>query len=658
MQTLYFFKKSSRIKNILFISVLLLIGSFGKLQAQEAPFRKGINLTNWFQAASVREVQINKYTRKDFEQIKSLGCDVIRLPINLHYMTSGAPNYTLEPLFFQFLDQPVQWAEELNLHLILDNHTFDPIANTPPDIEQILKKVWPQVAQHYRNRSNLLYYEVLNEPHGISATQWNAIQQKVINAIRAVDTQHTIIVGATNFNSYQSMAEMPVYPDTNLIYTFHFYDPFLFTHQGASWVEPSMEPLAQMPFPYQATNMPALPATLKNTWLESAYNQYSTDGTVAKVKEWIDVAANFKNTHGVKVFCGEFGVLATNSPSTDRVNWYQTVRSYLEEKNIAWTTWDYHGGFGLFKPGGNDLFHHDLNIPLLTALGFNLPPQTDFTIKPDTVGFLIYDDYLGAGLSNESYGSGNVNFYSPDLPNNGNYSISWAKAEQYNSISLNFKPDKDLSELRKKAYALDFFVRGTAPGVNFDLRFIDTKTTAPNDHPWRAVITLDAQKVSFDGRWHHLHIPLTDFAEQGAWDNNQWYNPEGKFDWRRIDRLEITSEHAAFNNNQLWFDNVYLTDQDTAQVRQPGTVTGTKKNQNKSAVHVYPNPARNHLTIKAETNGKLTYEILDNLGRVLLRNSFQSQTEVNILTFPAGVYLVKLTQTDHSYTIHRMVKVD
>ncbi|MDQ3292123.1 MAG: glycoside hydrolase family 5 protein, partial [Bacteroidota bacterium] len=383
------------------LSAFLLGGDLSKLQAQEAPFRKGINLTNWFQASSVREIQINKYTRTDFEQIKSLGCDVIRLPINLHYMTSGAPDYTLDPLFFQFLDQPVQWAEELNLNLILDNHTFDPVANTPPDIENILKKVWPQLAKHYQNRSNLLYYEILNEPHGISAAQWNAIQQNVINAIRAVDSKHTIIVGATNFNSYQSMAEMPVYSDPNLIYTFHFYDPFLFTHQGATWLEPSMVNLAQVPFPYRADGMPALPASLKNTWLESAYNNYPIEGTVAKVKELIDIAANFKNSHGVKVFCGEFGVLATNSPLADRVNWYKTVRTYLEEKNIPWTTWDYHGGFGLFEPGGADLFNHDLNLQLLTALGFILPPQTDYVLKPDTTGFLIYDDFLGSGITNE-----------------------------------------------------------------------------------------------------------------------------------------------------------------------------------------------------------------------------------------------------------------
>ena len=46
------------------------------------PFTKGVNLTNWFQVNEVGQIQINKYTKKDFEQLKSLGCDVIRLPIH------------------------------------------------------------------------------------------------------------------------------------------------------------------------------------------------------------------------------------------------------------------------------------------------------------------------------------------------------------------------------------------------------------------------------------------------------------------------------------------------------------------------------------------------------------------------------------------------
>jgi acetate kinase len=51
---------------------------------------------------------------------------------------------------------------------------------------------------------------------------------------------HTLIVGPSSWNSYSDLNLLPVYTDSNLIYTFHFYDPFVFTHQGATWPSPSM----------------------------------------------------------------------------------------------------------------------------------------------------------------------------------------------------------------------------------------------------------------------------------------------------------------------------------------------------------------------------------------------------------------------------------
>src|SRR3990172_3055362 len=93
--------------------------------AAEIPFTRGVNLTGWLQTSSPQQIQFTRFTRQDLVNIKTLGCDVIRLPINLHFMTDGAPDYTVSPLFFYFLDQIIDWAEELELHLILDNHTLD-----------------------------------------------------------------------------------------------------------------------------------------------------------------------------------------------------------------------------------------------------------------------------------------------------------------------------------------------------------------------------------------------------------------------------------------------------------------------------------------------------------------------------------------------------
>ena len=551
--------RSSIAVRLIAVGVICVCGGVGAVAKTEAPFHRGVNLTSWLQAGSTRQIQFTMFTKQDLVNIKSLGCDVIRLPINLHYMTSGAPDYTVDPLFFYFLDQIVDWCEELEIHLILDNHTFDVAANTDPDVDKVLVPVWTQMAEHYKGRSAYLYYEILNEPHGIADARWSQIQQAVITAIRAMDRVHTIVVTGAGWGSYNNLKLLPVYRDNNLIYTFHFYDPFMFTHQGASWTAPSMLPLAGVPFPYGAGPMPACPPGLKGTWVESSLTSYVNDGTVKHVKELIDIAVKFRDERQVPVFCGEFGVYKLNSKDDQRVYWYQVVRSYLEEKGIPWTIWDYEGGFGLFRAGTNELFEHDLNIPMVQALGLNPPAQTPFVQTPDRTGFDLYTDYMAENVRNVSYmGHGTLDFYCNTVPADGVYCIYCTGFDRYNAIGFDFRPDKDLTLLVQKGGMLDLWVRGDTPGAQVEVRFIDTKTSDPRDHPWRMGMAIDQKMVAWDGQWHHVQIPLKSFVERGSWDN-AWFNPQGAFDWSAVDRFEIVSEYHNFVGMQFWFDDLRVT---------------------------------------------------------------------------------------------------
>ena len=622
----------------LFLISLLL--SF-QLQAQVS-FNRGVNLTGWFQTSSAQQIQFTKYTKKDFQNIKSLGCDVIRLPINLFYMTNGSPDYTIDPLMYEFLDQAVNWAEELQMYLILDNHTTDDLASKNANLETVLKKVWVQMAEHYKNRSNYILYEILNEPNGtLTTAAWGKIQQAAITAIRTVDTKHTLVVGGAGFNSYTELAALPAYTDNNLIYTFHFYDPFVFTHQGASWPSPSMASLTNVPFPYNASTMPSTPSALAGTWVASALTNYKNEGTLAKVKSLIDIAVAFKTSRNVKVYCGEFGVYIPNSPNADRNYWYQEVRKYLEAKQIPWTTWDYQGGFGLFTKGSAELFDYNLNIPLINALGLTAPTQQTYTLRADSVGFPIYTDYIAEKmLESGNPSGGTINFYATDKPNNGKYCLAWSGSGQYGTVGFNFSPDKDLSKLKNQNYALSFMVRGNAPGAQFHLRFTDTKTSA-TDHPWRMNFTMDETTAKWDGKWHKVYLPLSRFAEGGSLDNNAWFNPAGLFDWKAIDRFEIVAEQASIAGKTFWFDNIQLSNQDTAQVYETSTFTDVETVQAKKLkFNIFPNPVYNQATI--------SYSIADSepVNISLLNLSGQTIETIVDAHQTAGDYHIRWTKAN------------
>ncbi|MBX2944854.1 MAG: cellulase family glycosylhydrolase [Cyclobacteriaceae bacterium] len=582
------------------ITLLILVITFTHIRAQH--FTKGVNVTGWFQAGSAREIHFTMFTKKDFEQIKSLGCDVIRLPINLHYMTNGAPDYVLDPLFLNMLDQVVDWAEELQLHLILDNHTFDPDVATTPDVIHPLKKTWAQMAMHFKNRSNFIYYEILNEPHGISDAVWSQIQQEVIEVIREHDPQHYIIVGGAGWNGYSNLSELPVYDDDKLIYTFHFYDPFIFTHQGATWGSPSMASLANVPFPYSATTMPSTPDNLKGTWVESAINNYPTEGTINRVRQLIDIAVAFKVQRNIPVFCGELGVYIPNSNNADRIRWYEIVTNYLNQKGISWTMWDYKGGFGLFNKNSAEMFDHDLNISLLQKLNFNTPPQQPYTKKPELKSLVLYDDYPGPRVFNASYrSSGTIDFYSPGAAS-GNYCLCWSNVGQYDAIGFDFRPDVDLSKLKDHDFELTFKIKSVSSSAKFDVRFLDTKT-GPSDRPWRMGKTIDNTIVPFNGQWQEVRIPLKNLTEKGAWDN-VWYNPQGLFDWTDIDRFEIVPEHQPLNGITFCYDDIKIEGEEIIEE----VIIGLER-LSLSSLQIFPNPFAERVTIQYQSPSYVNTEI-------------------------------------------------
>jgi endoglucanase len=247
-----------------------------------------------------------------------------------------------------------------------------------------------------------------------------------------------------------------------------------------------------------------------------------------------------------------------NSLQDDRVRWYRTVTKLLAERNITRTSWDYYGGFGLFnKISGGD-FYADLNVDVVKALGFNPPAQK----PPEKIktGFVIYDDYPGQGISAVCWGLEDGALF--DLYNSGadegNFSIYWGNAKQYQSFFFEFNNPVDWGYLKSQGYALQFRAR-TEQTLKFDVRFLDTETDSAI--PWRMRYSVDEKALPPDGAWHTIRIPFSDMKEHGAWVNasEEWLNPQGLFSWNNIGSLQFVAEEASLENQYVWFDTIKIT---------------------------------------------------------------------------------------------------
>jgi endoglucanase len=520
----------------------------------KVPFSRGVTFSHWFEAPNVQGIQTNRFIEKDFADVKKLGVEVIRLPVNLNCMTSGAPDYIIDPFLLKLLDEAVDLAEKYQLYIILDNHPLrQPV--TDYNIDKVLIPVWTQMAGHFKDRSEYVLYEILNEPNGISTSRWGQIQGEVIKAIRKVDQNRTIIAGGVEWNSIRALASLPVYPDPNLIYTFHFYDPVVFTNPSVA--SPS---LRGVPWPYDRSRMPKNPNDFRESWMEREwFENYRHEAAPAAIARKINRAAVFSRRRNVPVFCGEFGAVMFLSPPEDRVRWINFISTTLSERNIPWAFFDYSEYFGLFNNYGGRDIDAELNVDLVRALGFTPPPQQNRVPEPVRTGFIIYDDYVNPDCivthTFYLYPDMVLSLLDTQAVEEG-YAIKWGNFNRYEAFGFNFRSIMDLSYLAAAGYNLEFKARTEKP-VRFDVRFIN-----PENHssiPWRMNFNMDETLLPPDGQWHTIRIPLADMHDQGAWSNTsgQWLNSQGAFSWERVKQLEFSAEQDFSDN--IWIDSIKIT---------------------------------------------------------------------------------------------------
>lgn len=193
-----------------------------------------------------------------------------------------------------------------------------------------------------------LAFEALNEPVTADATQNQPLMLQLAQAIRSVAPRHTVIVEGAQYSGVDDLVAMTPLPLGNLVYSFHFYEPFNFTHQGATWTWPMVARMKGLPYPSNPYAVADAAARADDDELRGhirAYGEARWDGEkiAARVQRVADWAQRFDQP----VWCGEFGVSRLGPPLEDRRKWIVDVRRALESRGIGWSAFDYAGHFGL-----------------------------------------------------------------------------------------------------------------------------------------------------------------------------------------------------------------------------------------------------------------------------------------------------------------------
>ena len=241
----------------------------------------------------------NYVSRDDIVFLAGRGVNTLRVPMNYRLFTdedymgqiSGGDG-------FQRIDRLVSWCKAEGIYLILDMHSA-PGGQTGYNIDdsygypwlfleeedqEELVAIWKKIAAHYRDETQILGYELLNEAianywpeHTELNKKLEPLYKKTVAAIREVDPNHIIILGAPQWNlNFDIFTDWSF--DKNLMYTCHKYDG-----------EPTLD----------------------------------------NIRSFVE----FRNKTGLPMYMGEIG----HNPD----HWQESFCSLLKEQNIGYTFWPY-----------------------------------------------------------------------------------------------------------------------------------------------------------------------------------------------------------------------------------------------------------------------------------------------------------------------------
>lgn len=336
--------------------------------------RHGINLSHWFsQAANYSQSHLETHTTaQDIALIKSMGFDHVRLPIEPAPLLSETPDPSiLNTTYIRYLDNALDMILAAGLAVVVDIHPGDEFKlrmNRDERNFEAFGKFWRAFASHLSKRSpEFVFLEVINEPMVEDGYRWFGMQGKLIAAIRASAPNHTIIVGGHRWSGLYEMLFLEPYSDPNIIYNFHFYEPFTFTHQGATWAGPNLPFYKNVPYPSTPQVVKVLLDTVQDEPAKYILLRYGEDNWNAnRIERELGLAAAWAAKHRVFVTCNEFGAYRRYAKASDRTAWLQDMRLALEKHGIGWTMWDYAGGFAVINKA-NGRAERDLDQ--LKALG-------------------------------------------------------------------------------------------------------------------------------------------------------------------------------------------------------------------------------------------------------------------------------------------------
>lgn len=314
-------------KSPLLAGALLCVASiaapvFASAKTDMLPVGRCVNMGNHLEAPTEGEWGGKKIDAADFNRIAKAGFNSIRLPVRWVTRADKAAPYKIDPAFMKRVKGVVTDARKAGLNVILNSHHFEELHKDPsPANIARLAGMWTQIAAEFANEPEAnLWFEIENEPHEkFNDSNLLDVLTPALAEIRKTNPTRPVIIGGEFWSGINSLKTLQLPDDPNIVPTFHYYDPFDFTHQGATWVDPA----------------PPMGRT------------YGTEADRQRLVDDVEKVRAYIARTGKTPFMGEFGA---NNPISraDRVKYQKAVSVAFDQIGIGMCAWGYTNTFPLW----------------------------------------------------------------------------------------------------------------------------------------------------------------------------------------------------------------------------------------------------------------------------------------------------------------------
>lgn len=353
----------------------------GSLSTRLAALTRGINLSHWMWYPQAQSEQARRafIAASDLRQLVDAGFTHVRLPFEPDWMWDGEQHRLNDKAGAEYFEA-CNLCIESGLSLIVDAHWSRTPWIMPGELTHEARmgefeRMWKVLAGYLRHSDPArVFLEIVNEPHDITAAAWAESQTRIARAIRETAPEHTILATGASWGSIDGLLELAPLDDPNIVYSFHFYEPHNFTHQGATWGFPPWKDMKDVPWPGKLAELEriadAFPQASRDALRWSARDGTSDPWTHDALDARIERIHQWSLAHNRPIYCGEFGAHRPTAPRAARLAWTRALAESLTKRSIGWAMWDYVGGFAIAdgKPGDRTL-----DTDLCAALGLREP---------------------------------------------------------------------------------------------------------------------------------------------------------------------------------------------------------------------------------------------------------------------------------------------